>query len=68
MSAIGWALIGSGRLLSSPVGNQAYLSAIILFKQRVINKVAMEAGFPCTLGIRAKKFQRTRSLFFVVGS
>ena len=36
-----------GRLLSSPVGNQAYLSSIIQFTHRVINKDAIETGFPC---------------------
>ena len=50
----GWAVIGrralnpGGRLLSSPVGNQViYLSPIIQFTHRVINKVAIETGFPC---------------------
>ena len=58
MSAFGWALIGrralnrGGLLLSSPVGNQAYLSSIIRFAQRVINIVAIETGFPCTLTIK----------------
>ena len=39
MSAFGWALIGrsalsrGGLLLSSPVGNQAYLSSIVRFAQ-----------------------------------
>ena len=36
-----------GRLLISPVGNQAYLSSIIQFTHRVINKEAIETGFPC---------------------
>ena len=58
MSAFGWALIGrsalsqGGLLLSSPVGNQAYLSSIVRFAQRVINIVAIETGFPCTLTIK----------------
>ena len=58
MSAFGWALIGrsalcrGGLLLSSPVGNQAYLSSIVRFTQRVINIVAIETGFPCTLAIK----------------
>ena len=41
------ALNRGGRLLSSPVGNQAYLSSIIQFTHRVINKEAIETGFPC---------------------
>ena len=58
MSAFGWALIGrsalsrGGLLLSSPVGNQAYLSSIVRFAQRVINVVAIETGFPCALTIK----------------
>ena len=32
----------------SPVGHQAYLSPILQFTHRVINKVAIETGFPCT--------------------
>ena len=59
MSAFGWALIGRSALsrggllwLSSPVGNQAYLSSIVRFSQRVINIVAIETGFPCTLTIK----------------
>ena len=58
MSAFGWALIGrsalsqGGLLLSSPVGNQAYLSSIVRFAQRVINIVAIEMSFPCTLTIK----------------
>ena len=39
---------GGGRLLSSPVGNQAHLSPILQVTHRVINKVAIETGFPCT--------------------
>lgn len=43
------ALNQGGHLLSSPVGNQQYLSSIIIpFTHRVINKVAIEMGFPCT--------------------
>ena len=45
----GGRLIEGGRLLSSPVGNQAYLSSIIQFTHRVINKEAIETGFPCLL-------------------
>ena len=41
------ALNRGGRLLSSPVGNQAYLSYIIQFTHRVIIKEAIETGFPC---------------------
>ena len=37
-----------GFFLSSPVGHQAYLSPILQFTHRVINKVAIETGFPCT--------------------
>ena len=36
-----------GRLLPFPVGNQAYLSSIIRFTRKVINKEAIETGFPC---------------------
>lgn len=41
---------GGGVLKSSPVGNQEYwyLSSIIQTTHRVINKVAIEMGFPCT--------------------
>lgn len=38
---------GGGRLLSSPVGKQAYLHSIIEFTYRVINRAAIETGFPC---------------------
>ena len=31
----------------SPVGHQAYLSPILQFTHRVINKVAIGTGFPC---------------------
>lgn len=50
----GWALNGrralnqGGHLLSSPVGNQQYLSSIIPFTHRVISNVAIEMDFPCT--------------------
>ena len=37
---------GWGSLLSSPVGNQAYLSYIVQFTHRVVNKEAIETGFP----------------------
>ena len=43
------ALNRGGRLLSSPVGNQAYLSYIIQFTQRVIIKEAIETGFIVSL-------------------
>ena len=35
-----------GRLLSSHVGDRAYLSLILQFSHRVTNKVATETGFP----------------------
>ena len=41
------ALNGGGFFLSSPVGHQAYLSPILQFTHRVINKVAIGTGFPC---------------------
>ena len=44
----GGRLIQGGPLLSSPVGNQAQLSPILQVTHRVINKVAVETGFPCT--------------------
>lgn len=36
-----------GGLLSFPVGNKAYLSYIIQFALRVINRLAKETRFPC---------------------
>lgn len=38
------ALNQAGHLLNSPVGNQQYLSSVIPFTHRVINKVAIEMG------------------------
>ena len=36
------------------MGNQAHLSPILQFTHRVINKVAIETGFPCTPTICVK--------------
>ena len=42
-----WALNPNGAfIISSPVGNQAYLSFIIQFALRVFNKVPIETSFP----------------------
>ena len=40
------------RLLSSPVVNQAYLSPIIQFTRRVINKAAIETDLTCIPSIK----------------
>lgn len=47
-----------GRLLSSHVGDRAYLSLILQFSHRVTNKVAIEKGFSCILTITLKKVMR----------
>ena len=44
-------LRGGGELLRSPVV-PLYLSPIIQFTHRVINKVAIETGFPCIPAIK----------------
>ena len=43
--------VGGGELLRSPVV-PLYLSLIIQFTHRVINKVAIETGFPCIPAIK----------------
>ena len=48
MSGYGRKVLNRGEFfLSSPVGHQAYLSPILQFTHRVINKVAIGTGFPC---------------------
>ena len=52
------------RLLSSPVGNQAYVNLIsVQFTHRVINKVAIETAFLCIPSIKRKCWARGGRLF-----
>ena len=47
-------LIEGGCVLSSPGGNQEYLSFIIPLIHRVLNKVAIEKSFPCIPPIKKR--------------
>ena len=48
MSGYGRKVLNRGEFfLSFPVGHQAYLSPILQFTHRIINKLAIGTGFPC---------------------
>ena len=53
---------GGGELLRSPVV-PLYLSPIIRFTHRVINKVAIETGFPCIPAIKESDGEGRGHLF-----
>ena len=55
-------LRGGGELLRSPVV-PLYLSPIIRFTHRVINKVAIETGFPCIPAIKESDEEGRGHLF-----